>query len=86
MAGGPVHAFLEFFLTHKHRFHHDFTYITQPAHRSMLSCSFIYSAQYSVRATGCLNTYTCTTRAVFTNHSLERSLSYSPEFSMYRSI
>ena len=24
--------------------------------------------------------------AVFTNHSLERSLSYSPEFSMYRSI
>ena len=24
--------------------------------------------------------------SVFTNHSLERSLSYSPEFSMYRSI
>ena len=24
--------------------------------------------------------------AVFTNHSLEHSLSYSPEFSMYRSI
>ena len=24
--------------------------------------------------------------AVFTNHSLERSLSYSPECSMYRSI
>ena len=27
-----------------------------------------------------------TSGAVFTNHSLERSLSYSPEFSMYRSI
>ena len=28
----------------------------------------------------------CKPGAVFTNHSLERSLSYSPEFSMYRSI